>query len=104
MEVYTLRFEEGARPYPVDYFMCDKSTGELFRQKIVLPDYKSKNVFISPRQTGRDYENGAAFELDLIELKQAYTENKLSGKLKEIVAASDQDEANNVFVLFQFKQ
>ncbi|MDR1645237.1 MAG: 6-bladed beta-propeller, partial [Tannerellaceae bacterium] len=65
-------------------------------------DYKDKTVFISPRQTGRDYENGAAFELDIIELKQAYAENKLSGRLKEIVASSDEEEANNVFVLFQF--
>jgi hypothetical protein len=103
-EVYTLRFEEGARPYPVTYLMYDKKIGEWFRQKIVLSDYKGKTVFISPKQTGREYENGAIFELDLIELKQAYEENKLSGKLKEIVAASDENEDNNIFVLFQFKQ
>jgi hypothetical protein len=103
LEVYTIRFEEGARPYPAMYFARDKETDEIFRQKIVLPDYRGKSFFISPRQTGRDYENGAFFELDLVDLKQAYDENKLGGKLKELVAGLDGDKDNNVFVLFKFK-
>ncbi|MDR0699098.1 MAG: 6-bladed beta-propeller, partial [Tannerella sp.] len=70
---------------------------------IILPDYKRKSFFISPRQSGRDYENGAFFELDLIELKQAYSENKLSGKLKELTASLDESKDNNIFLLFEFK-
>jgi len=42
-------------------------------------------------------------EFDLIELKQAYRDNKLNGKLKELVATLNEDEDNNVFVLIQFK-
>jgi hypothetical protein len=103
MEVYTIRFEEGALPYPVTYLVRDKETGELFRQKIILSDYTGKNFHIGPRQSGRDYVNGAFFELDLTELKQAYGENKLSGRLKELTAALDEENDNNVFLLFQFK-
>jgi hypothetical protein len=103
MEMYTLRFEEGAFPYPVTYLMRDRKTGEIFRQKIILPDYNGKHFFISPVQSGRDYENGAFFELDLTELKQAYGENKLSGKLKELTASLDEEKDNNVFLLFKFK-
>jgi hypothetical protein len=103
MEAYTIRFEEGALPYPVTCLMRDKETGEIFRQKIILSDYKGKSFFISPRQSGRDYENGAFFELDLIELKQAYSENKLSGKLKELTASLDENRDNNIFLLFKFK-
>jgi hypothetical protein len=104
MEVYTVRFEEGALPYPVTYLMRDKETGEIFRQKIVLPDYREKSFFISPRKTGRDYGNGTLlFELDLIELAQAYGKNMLSGQLKELVASSNYDEDNNIYVLLHFK-
>jgi hypothetical protein len=103
MEAYTVRFEEGALPYPATYLMRDKETNEVFRQKIVLPDYLGKRFVISPRQTKWNYENGAVFELDLIELKQAYEENKLGGRLKDMVAASNEDEDNNIFVLFHFK-
>jgi hypothetical protein len=102
MELYTVRFEEGALPYPATYLMRDKETGEVFRQKITLPEYKGKSFIISPRQSGR-YENGAFFELDLMELKQAYNEGKLSGKLKELVATLDEDKDNNIFLLAKFK-
>jgi len=101
MEVFTVRFEEGV--YPSKYYMRDKKTGEIFHQKILLPDYKGKEFIISPLRSGRDYENGPYFELDLIELKQAYRENKLSGKLKELVETLNEDEDNNVFMLVDFK-
>jgi len=42
------------------------------------------------------------FELDLIELKQAYKENKLNGQLKELVATLDEMKDNNVFVFAVF--
>lgn len=103
MEVFTVRLEEGAFPFPVNYLMRDKKTGEIFRQKILLPDYKGKEFLFSPLKSGRDYEYGPIFELDLGELKQAYDENKLSGKLKELVATLDEDVDNNIFMLVHFK-
>jgi hypothetical protein len=42
------------------------------------------------------YEKGYHLELDLMELKEAYRENKLSGKLKELVATFNENEDNNV--------
>jgi hypothetical protein len=103
MELFTVRREEGAFPFPVKYIMRDKKTGEVVRPKITLPDYMGKEFFISPVQSGTDYENGYYYDLDLIELKQAYRENKLSGKLKELVATLNEEEDNNVFVMVDFK-
>jgi hypothetical protein len=102
MELFTVRWEEGAFPFPVKYLMRDKTTGDVFRQKIIIPDYKGKEIVFSPLQSGRDYENGPYFELDLFELKQAYDENRLSGKLKDLVASLDELEDNNVFMIVNF--
>jgi len=41
--------------------------------------------------------------LDIFELKQAEKENKLSGKLKEIVSTLNENEDNNVYVLASLK-
>ena len=84
------------------YYIRDKKTGEIFRQKIILPDYKGKDFYIDPRFHNY-YEKGYHFELDLYELKEADRANKLSGKLKELVAALNEDEDNNVFILVDFK-
>ena len=96
-------------PYSTDgktpeakYYMRDKKTGEIFRQKLILSDYKGKEIFINPRLPNY-YENGYHFELDLLELKEAYRENKLSGKLKELAASLNEDEDNNIFVFLSFK-
>jgi len=91
--------------FPAKYYVRDKKTGEIFRQKLVLPDYRGKEFIITPGVEGVSnmYENGYFFDLDLIELKQAYRENKLSGKLKELVATLNEDEDNNVFMLVTFK-
>ena len=92
---------KGEFPSPI-YYMRDKNTGEIVRPKVILPDYKEKNLNFDPRLQNY-YENGYHFELDLFELKEAYKENKLSGKLKELVATLDEEEDNNVFMLVQFK-
>jgi len=84
------------------YYMRDKKTGEIFRQKIILPDYKGKELYFNPRLPNY-YENGYHFELELSELKEAYRENKLSGKLKELVATLNESDDNNVFVMVEFK-
>ena len=100
MGVVTVRFGQDGFPYK--YLMLDKSTGEIFHQKILLPDYNEKEFFFSPRRI-IDYENGPYIELDLIELKKADRENKLSGKLKELVSTLNEDEDNNVFMFVNFK-
>ena len=89
--------------FPRDYYMRDKKSGEIFRQKLRLHEYKDKELFISPFALSRRlYDNGCVLELDLLELKEAYDNNKLSSKLKELVATLDEDD-NNVFVLVDFK-
>ena len=103
IEIVTVRWEEGAFPFPVKYFMRDKKTGEVFRQKLVMPDFIGKEFLISPSRSGIDYENGPWVELDLFELKQANFENRLNGKLKELVSTLDEDEDNNVFMFIDFK-
>ena len=49
------------------------------------------------------YEKRYHFELDIIELKEAYRENKLSGKLKELAATLNEEEDNNVYIFVDFK-
>jgi len=84
--------------------MRNKNTGEVVHPKIFLPDYKGKVVDFSFRSARRDYVNGHVyFELDLTELKQASRENKLSGKLKELVVTLNEDEDNNIFMFVRFK-
>ena len=97
-EVYTYDL------FPAKYYMRDKKTGEVVHPKLILPDYSGKEFFVGSLDfKGGDYENGYYFELDLYELKQAYHENRLSGRLKELVATLNEDEDNNVFVLVDFK-
>ena len=96
-------------PYSADgntpeakYFMRDKKTGETFRHKFILSDYKGKDFYINPRLPNY-YENAYHFELDLFELKEANRENNLSGKLKELAASLNEEEDNNIFVFLSFK-
>jgi hypothetical protein len=88
--------------FPIKCYLRNKITGEIVHPKLLLPDYNGKEFVINPARVG-DYENGYYFELGLSELKQAYRENKLGGKLKELVATLNEDEDNNVFMLVNFK-
>jgi len=94
--------------FPINYdqekkvFIRDKKTGEIFLPKVVLPDYKGKELLFRMRNKSF-HENEYHFELNLIELKQAYRENKLGGKLKELVATLDEYEDNNVFMFVNFR-
>ena len=91
----------GSSPSP-KYYMRDKETGEIFRQKITLPEYRGKDFYINPRLSNY-YENKYHFELDFTELEEAYHENKLNGRLKELVATlMKEEDANNVFVFVDF--
>jgi hypothetical protein len=85
------------------YYMRDKETGEIFRQKFILPDYKEKVFYFNPRLSNY-YENGYHFELDIFELKEAYRENGLSGKLKELASTLNEEEDSNVFMFVDFRE
>ena len=105
-EVITLDLDLSIRKpkFPISYYVLDKKTNEIFRQKIVLPDYKNKEFTITPNNIHKDnVTNGAFFELDLVELKEAYNENRLSGKLKDLVVTLNEFEDNNVFMFVYFK-
>ena len=103
LELVTVRpGEESPGIFPSKCYMRNKTTGEIVRPVITLPDYKGKEFVFSQGTLG-DYDTGPIFELDLIELKNAYRENKLSGKLEELVATLNEDEDNNVFMLVNFK-
>ena len=103
-EVYTVRAGDiYPGVFPVKYYMRNKITGEIFQQKLLLPEYTGKELVITPlhaKMSGS--ENSIYFELDLLELKQAYAQNKLSGTLKELVSTLKEDD-NNVYVMVQFK-
>jgi len=109
MSIQTLLpFEERAKDVLIKshkFYMRDKQTGEIYLQKITLPDYKGYNDVISSlrNKTYDEKETLLCYELDLFELKKAYKENRLSGKLKELVATLDEMNDNNVlmFVLFR---
>ena len=91
----------GESPSP-KYYMRDKNTGEIFRQKITIPDYQGKDFFVNPRLSNY-CKKGYHFELDFSELEKAYNQNKLSGKLKELTASLiEEDDANNVFLFVDF--
>ena len=89
--------------YPDRYYVRDKKSGEVFRQKIILPDYKGKELYISAYPLKVFQKNLTHIELDLMELKEAYRANRLSGKLKELVSTLNEDEDNNVFMFIEFK-
>ena len=86
-----------------NYYIRDKQTGEIFRQKMILPDdYEGKVFYIDPRYTVYS-EKEYLLELNLVELKEAYKENKLSGKLKDMVSTLNEDKDNNIFMFISFK-
>jgi len=102
MELITVRsVREDKRDYPTTYLCRDKKSGEVFRYKIVIPEYKGKEFRL--RMTRSNYEHGISFVIPLLELKEAYSENKLSGKLKELTTTLKDDD-NDVYVMARFKK
>jgi len=104
VEVYTVRAGEVylGDIFSAKHYMRDKRTGDIFQQKLLLPEYTGKEFIIRPVLRRMVYGNKYYFELDLVELKEAYAQNKLSGKLKELVATLKADD-NNVYVIAEFK-
>ena len=82
--------------------MREKISGEIFRQNIILPDYKGKEFLIGLYGYGHNFANGVRFSLDILELKQAYRQNRLNGKLKKMVDTLKDDD-NNVLMMVTFK-
>ena len=103
METQTVGYDYFGDNKRDKYYIRDKITGEIFEQKIVIPDYKGKKITIAPGLNIFFHKNITYIELALIELKQAYRENRLSGKLKQLVATLNENEDNNVFMIINFK-
>jgi len=97
MQVYTA--ETG---FPSKHYIRDKKTGEIFSQKFLLPDYKGAEFFVGPINVMKGLDDCACFEMDITELHQAYSENRLDGKLKELVATLKEDD-DNVYAIVHFK-
>jgi hypothetical protein len=79
----------------------DKRTGNLYRQKIILDDFKGKEIVLSTRQIKQNSKIGI-IDLDLTELQDANREGKLSGRLKGLVDNSEED-GNDIYMLLHFK-
>lgn len=88
--------------YPFEFLMYDKMDNKIYTQKLYNSDYTNKEyitideyfTILSPRQ----YLIGIRSDL----LIDAYKDNKLKGKLKEI-ASKLKDEDNPVLMLITFK-
>jgi len=98
----TLSSENGIMS-PLNYYVLDKQTNEVFRQNIILSEYRGFSFYISSLTNTLYHENEFHFELDLIELKEAYRENRLSGKLKDLVGTLDEEKDNDVIMFVHFK-
>jgi hypothetical protein len=104
IEYFTLTPEMGRR-FPSTILARDTKSGEVYKAKVQCDDFEGKELPLSTNLAVRT-ESAAAtafIEWELSELKQALSENKLSGPLKALVEASNENEDNNIYVLLQFK-
>lgn len=87
---------------PSVYLMQNKEDGSTYEQKIMMDEFKGKQVRIAPEiLTSSSY--CGVIELDLTELEEAYNRNLLSGKLKELVKKVDKENGNTIYALLMFK-
>ena len=103
MEVQTVSYDNLRDRNSNKYYIRDKKTGEVYQQKIVLRDYMNKKITISPNANRFFLTNTTIITLDMFDLMQAYRENKLSRKLKELVGTLDKKEENDVYMFVHFK-
>ena len=97
----TVKDENGK--LPTTYLMRDKKTGSVYRQKITFNDYRGKETSLSPETIVNTQDSKLGLiVLSLTELQDANRENKLSGRLKELVDNSDED-GNDIYMLLNFK-
>ena len=84
-------------------YLMEKNSGQFFQTNVQMRDYRGKELIISPSvihnapnpQTGIIVWN-------VSELKEAYKENKLSGKLKAVMESLTEDD-EQVFMILNFK-
>ena len=89
--------------FPRSYLVHDKKTGYIYRQKNTFNDFKGKEINLSPETIANTQDSKLGLiNLSLVELQEANSENRISGKLKELVANSDED-ANDIYLLLHFK-
>jgi len=101
VSVITVKNENGR--LPITYLMNSKNTDSVYRQKITLTDYKGKLINLSPETIANTQDSKLGLiVLSLVELQDANRENKISGKLKELVDNSD-DDGNDIYMLLHFK-
>ena len=85
------------------YYVHDTHTGEIFRQKISLPEYKGKTFYMSSYHTYYNRkETIAVFSMNMLELKDAYDAGRLSGELRALVGRLDED-VDNIYLFARFK-
>ena len=100
----TVKFDKNARGMmPSNALMINKNDQSVYKQKILLKDYADKEIELCPEIISFSANSGIGFvSLRLAELKEANKENKLSGRLKEMVEASN-DDSNDIFMILYFK-
>lgn len=87
---------------PSVYLMQNKEDGSIYEQKIMMDEFKGKQVRIAPEILTSSSRCGV-IELDLLELEEAYDRDLLSGKLKELMEKADKENGNTIYVLLMFK-
>ena len=87
---------------PSVYLMQNKEDGSIYEQKIMMDEFKGKQVRIAPEILTSSSRCGV-IELDLLELEEAYDRDLLSGKLKELMEIADKENGNTIYVLLMFK-
>ena len=89
---------------PTRDLMRDKQTGSIFSPKITFNDgYRGDGIVLSPKIITATHDSKLGLIVHgLLSLQKANSENKLSGKLKELVENSDED-GNSIYMLLHFK-
>jgi len=78
-------FNETQKNVITTNFMYDKQAGTMFKYVVYNDDYSNKEISMNPIfVTGNNNETAFSVAIDAFDLVEAYKENKLKGKLKEI--------------------
>lgn len=106
MQTLTKEFDfEKMKGFPVNELVYDKQENAVFEYTVYNADFSDKrDVYLGPNAANPVVKEVAAFEsLEAPELREAYEQGKLRGKLKEI-AAGLHEESNPVIMLIKHKK
>lgn len=106
MQTLTKEFDfEKMKGFPVNELVYDKQANAVFEYTVYNADFSAKReVYLGPDPANPVIQEVAAFEsLEAPELREAYEEGKLKGKLKEIAAGLN-EESNPVIMLIKYKK